>query len=271
MFSSTRLVPVALAATLLFAACGSDDDTSGAGSDTVSTEATVADTTPAAETTVADTTPDTTEAAPDDTTATTDAPEQDIAADTAAAEAAVLTLANFPEGWTETPAGDVAEIDGRVAECVGGDGAEAVASTGKFASPDGNLVVGETVDVRASERDARLVIAQITNPEVPDCIAAAYAELGAAALSAGVLPEGAEIGEVTAARLPVGAAGDATQAIRVTIAAASGDPAGQVTVDQVFVRSGRSLATISFESTVEPTPVETIDGITTAAAELLPV
>jgi hypothetical protein len=267
MFSSTRLVPVALAATLLFAACGSDDDASGTGSDTVVAETTTADTTPAPETTVADTTPETTEATTEDTTATTEVPEQDIDADTAAAEAGVLTIGDFPEGWTETPADAASEIDARVAECVGGESAGAVASTGDFSSPDGSLVVSENVNVLATERDARLVISSITNPEVPECIAAAYAELGAAALSAGAVAEGTEIGEVTATRLTVGAAGDSTQAIRVTLPVAD----GQLTVDQVLVRSGRSLATISFEARVEPTPVETIDGITSAAAAVLPV
>ena len=273
MFSSSRLVPVALAAALVIAACGSDEDASGAGGDTIAAETTVTDTA-VTTTTVDETTPDTTEATTEDTTATTEVPEQDVAADTAAAEAAVLTLGDFPEGWTETPADAEAtsQIDGRVAACVDGDtAASAVAATGAFSSPDGVLVVRENVDVRATVRDARFVIAQVTNPEIPECIAAAYAELGAAALSDGAVADGTVIGEVTATRLAVGAAGDATQAIRVTIPVTSGDAAGQLTVDHVLVRSGRSLATISFEARVEATPVETIDEIAAAAAALLPV
>ena len=271
MFSRTRVVAVALAATLVIAACGSDDSGTGAGAggDTIASASTTADTT---ETTVADTTPDTTEATTEDTTATTDAPTQDVEADTAAAQGALLTLADFPEGWSEASAADGAgtEIDGRLAECVGVDGSEAVAATADFSSPDGSIVAAQSVDVQATERDARLVIAQLTNPEVPECVAAAYAELGAAALSAGAIAEGATIGEVTTTRLAVGAAGDATQAIRVVIPVTSGEATAQVTVDQVFVRSGRSLATISFESSLEATPVETIDAITTAAASRLP-
>ncbi len=278
MFSRTRVITVALAATLLIAACGSDGggDGAGAGGDTVVVEATVAD--PAAtETTVAETTPDTTtattEAMTEDTTATTNAPAQDVGADSAAAQAAVLTLADFPEGWTEAPADGAAksEIDGRLAECVGVDSSGAVAATGDFSSPDGSLVISESVGVQATESDARLVVARLTNPEVPECVAAAYAELGAAALSPGAIAEGAEIGEVTATRLAVGSAGDATQAIRVIIPVTSDGVAGQLTVDQVVVRSGRSLATISFEGRVEATPVETIDEIATVTASRLPV
>ncbi len=128
----------------------------------------------------------------------------------------------------------------------------------------------ESVEVQATERDARLVMAQITNPEVPDCVAAAYAELGGAALSTGAITEGAEIGEVTASRLAVGSAGDATQAIRVVIPVISGETTAQLTVDRVFTRAGRSFATIMFEGRVEATPVETIDEITAVAASSLP-
>jgi hypothetical protein len=274
MFSRTRVAAVALAATLVIAACGSDDSDTGAGAgvDTTATEATTADTA-APETTVADTTPDTTEAVTDDTTATSDAPTQDVEADTAAAQAALLVVTDLPEGWSEAATADDAsmEIDARLAECVGVDGSEAIAATADFSSPDGSIVVGQSIDVQATERDARLVIAQLTNPEVPECVAAAYAELGAAALSAGAIAEGATIGEITATRLAVGAAGDATQAIRVVIPVTSGETTAQVTVDQVFVRSGRSLATISFEGRLEATPVETIDEITTVAASRLPV
>ena len=146
----------------------------------------------------------------------------------------------------------------------------AAPATGDYSSPDANLVVSESVEVQATERDARLVMAQITNPEVPDCVAAAYAELGGAALSTGAITEGAEIGEVTASRLAVGSAGDATQAIRVVIPVISGETTAQLTVDQVFTRAGRSFTTITFEGRVEATPVETIDEITAVAASSLP-
>lgn len=271
MFSSARPLFVALAATLLIAACGSDDGAAGTSGATAVVGTTVADSTP-------DTVPDTTEATEamaEDTTASTDAPTQDVDADLAAAQAALITLVDLPDGWTETPsAGDVAsEIDVRLAECVGVDSltsADARAVSNSFASPDGGLVVNETVGVQATEQAARAVIGSLTNPDVPACVAAAYTELGAAALSIGAIIEGAEIGDVTAGRLAVGAAGDATQAIRVVIPVTSGGTATQLTVDHVVARSGRSLASLSFEGRVEATSIETIDGIAAAAASRLP-
>jgi hypothetical protein len=293
MFSSARPVFVALAATLLIAACGTDDGAAGTGADTTVAGITVADTIPD---TTPEATPDTTDAitedttastedttastedttaSTEDTTASTDAPAQDVDADLAAAEAALLTLADLPEGWTDTPsAGDAAsDLDALLAECVGVDSvtsSDASAASGTFASTDNSLVVTQRVGVQATEQDARLVIASLTNPDVPGCVAAAYTELGAAALSVGAVADGAEIGEVTASRLAVGAAGDATQAIRVVIPVTSSDTASQLTVDHVFARSGRSLATLTLEARADATAVETIDEVTAAAAARLP-
>lgn len=264
----TRSVVTVLAATTLIAACGSDGDGVGSAGETIS-PSTVTESTVTA-TTVADTTPDTTEPATDDTT-TTEAPDQDVDADTAAAEAALLTLVDFPEGWTQTADEGTGNIEDRLAECIGVDSltsADASATSGTFTNPDGTLVVSETVAVTATERDARFVMASITNPDVPDCLAAAYDELGADALGAGAVAEGATLGSATATRLAVGAAGDATQAIRVQIPVTDGS--STVTVDHVIARSGRSIAALTFEGRSEPTAVETIDAITEPAASRLP-
>jgi hypothetical protein len=178
-------------------------------------------------------------------------------------------LADFPDGWTEAPSDASTDVEDRLAECVGVDSltsADASAASGEFSSPDANLVVVERVGVNATERDARFVLAGITDPEVPACLAAAYTELGAAAL--GAEADGTSIGEVTASRLAVGSAGDATQAIRVEIPLADGT--ATITVDHVIARSGRSIAALTFEGRAEATAVETIDSITEPAASRLP-
>jgi ribosomal protein L12E/L44/L45/RPP1/RPP2 len=265
MRTTTRSFTAAIAATLLIAACGSDSNDTGTGAGPDTTETTVAETTPE---TTPDTAPDTTEPTVDDTT-TTEAPAQDVAADTTAAEAALLTLADFPEGWTEAPSDGVTDVEDRLAECIGVDSltsADASAASADFSSPDGNLVVTQSIGVTPTEQDARLVLAGLTNPDVPECLAAAYNELGAAAL--GAVAEGATLGEATASRLAVGAAGDATQAIRVEIPAADG--ASTITVDHVVSRSGRSISALTFVGRIEATAVETIDSITEPAAARLP-
>lgn len=268
MRSTFRVASIALAATLLVAACGSDESGSGAGAP--------AETIAAPDTTVAESIPDTTT---EPSVAPTSEPEQaaqDVEADTAAAEAALLTVADLPEGWTEAaPIDAAAPLNARLAECVGVDGeeismADATAAAGPFASPAADASIRQHVGVFATEAEARTVVALTVEPGVLVCFAEAYAEFAADAL-AGTAADGSTFGAATASRLQVGPAGDATQAIRVTVPV-TGDPAvTAVTVDHVIIRSGRSLATITFANSTEPTPVENIDAITAVVAERLPV
>jgi hypothetical protein len=269
MRSPLRVASVALAATLIIAACGSDDSGSSTGTPTETIEA--------VDTTVAATMPDTTTA--DTTAPETSAPEQagqDVEADTAAAEAALLTVADLPEGWTEAPhEGDASALDARLAECVGVDGdritaADATAQGALFASPEGALSLTQDIGVFATERDARTVVAFTAEPGVPTCFAEAYGEL-AVDVFAATLAEGAELGAPTATRLQVGSVGDATQAVRVVVPV-TGDPAVvEITIDHVVVRGGRALAGLTFENRAEATPVETIDAVTAAVATRLGV
>jgi hypothetical protein len=272
MRSTSRVVSVALATVLTLAACGSDESSDPAPTETTAVvDTTVADTT-VVESTVADTTPDTTS-----DTATTSAPDeaaQDVEADTAAAEASFVTVADLPEGWTEGPADDAAaSLRARLAECVDVDGdeisaADAAAATGTFLAPEANASLRQHVGVLSVETDARRVVAFFAEPGAPACFEEAYAELGGEALGAG-LADGAETGTPTASRLQVGSAGDATQAIRVVVPV-TGDPAvTEVTVDHVIVRSGRSVATLTFTSSTATT-VEAIDAVTSVVAERLP-
>lgn len=275
MRSTARAVSVALAAALVVAACGSDDPGTS--------EATPSESLAAVDTTVADTSADTT--SPDTTTETTpdtsaatstpDEPSQDVEADTAAADAALLTLADLPAGWTESPTDEAAAaLTARLAECVavGGDeisAADASAATGLFVAPEGSASIVQHVGVLATETEARTVVAFTVEPAVPACFEAAYAELGAETL-ASLLADGAQVGTPTATRLQVGSAGDATQAIRV-VAPVTGDPAvTEVTVDHVIVRSGRSLSTLTFSTSAAATTVEAIDAVTAVVAERLP-
>jgi hypothetical protein len=281
MRSTIRALSVALAATFLLAACGSDDSGSGAESGS-STDTAVETTDMTADTTPASTdaaTPETTEAATSTTPETTEPaePAQDVEADTAAAQAAVVVVADVPEGWSETPRPSEAAslLESRLAECVGVEGdritaAEATAASALLASPDGTIVVTQDIGVLATERDARSVVAFLVEPDVPTCFQAAYDELAAEAL-AGTVADSASFGPAVATRLQVGSAGDATQAVRVVVPVV-GDPSTvAVTVDHVVVRAGRSLASLTFENRTGETPVETIDELTAIAASRLAI
>ncbi len=266
MRSTFRVASIALAATLIVAACGSEESGSGAGSPT--------ETIAVPDTTVPESTPDTTT---ETSVAPTSEPEhaaQDVEADTAAAEAALLTVADLPEGWAEAAADAAAALNARLAECIGVDGdeistADATAAAGPFASPAADASIRQHVGVLATEAEARTVVALTVEPGVLGCFEEAYAELAADA-PMGAAADGSTFGAPSVARLQIGPAGDATQAIRVTVPV-TGDPAvAAVTVDHVIVRGGRSLATITFANSTQATPIETIDEVVAIVAERLP-
>ena len=266
MRSTFRVASLALAATLLVAACGSDESGSGAGAP--------AETIAAPETTAAESTPDTTTETSVAPTSEPEQPAQDVEADTAAAEAALLTVADLPEGWAEAADDATAPLNARLAECVGVDGdeisaADATGAAGPFVSPAADASIRQHVGVLATEAEARTVVAFTVEPGVLGCFEEAYAELATDAL-VGAVADGSTFGAPSVTRLQIGPAGDATQAIRVTVPV-TGDPAvAAVTVDHVIVRSGRSLATITFANSTEATPIETIDEVAAIVAERLP-
>jgi hypothetical protein len=141
---------------------------------------------------------------------------------------------------------------------------------GPFASPVADASIRQHVGVLAAEAEARTVVAFTVEPGVLGCFEEAYAEFAAGAL-VGTAADGSTFGAPSATRLQIGPAGDATQAIRVTVPV-TGDPAvTAVTVDHVIVRSGRSLATIRFVNSTEATPIETIDEVAAIVAGRLPV
>jgi hypothetical protein len=129
---------------------------------------------------------------------------------------------NRPIIWLYEP------LNARLAECVGVDGdeistAEATAAAGPFVSPAADASIRQHVGVLATEDEARTVVAFTVEPGVRGCFEEAYAELATDAL-VGAVADGSTFGAPSVTRLQIGPAGDATQAIRVTLSV-TGDPA----------------------------------------------
>jgi hypothetical protein len=237
MTARHRLITAVLIATLVFASCGGSEQA------------------------------ESTEAA--------DAPTQDIEADTAAAQAALLTLSDFPEGWSELPAVDDSDNDEssrRLAECAGLDrdgmlDSPASAETGDFNDPEENLEVNQTVGLEATEQDAIDLMTGFAAPDLLTCVSAVYNDTVVDALD---VPDDVEIGEITVARLNVIPAGDDVQASRVVIPFTTQGLEIDVIADLVLVRVGRSLSGLFFGSQFVPIPIETLDEYTALAASRLP-
>lgn len=218
-----------------------------------------------------------------DAPATTPDTRSGLAADRAAAQAALLTLSDFPAGWSEVPDDeeDVEGADREVAACVGQTGdsiidtGEAEASTGDFTDPEGNVTISETVGLAVSEDDATSQLAALEEPGVTGCIQSAFRDFIADEIDnpptpAESLPEGASVGDVTFGRLNVMPVGDQTVAYRATIPISVEGFTIDFYIDVVLVRVGRSLAALSIGSVLSPYPTDQLDGLLATAVERLP-
>ncbi len=219
--TATRALAGVCALTLLFAACGGDDDE---GSDTDDTEETTASTEAADEST---------EPASDETTAsepeeesTTSEGEGDPEA-VAVAEAVNLTIGDFADGWVEEEPADDGSDD--LDECFATVDIEATtvgeAETPTFsaATPDGQggQVASMQTVVFDSPDTATAVLSEVSSPEFATCaqeLMTQSAEGTEAALSPVVddPPLGEEsVGIAGAARLP--ASDGSTQDARIDL------------------------------------------------------
>ena len=202
--------------------------------------------------------------------------------DKAVAQAALLTLADFPAGWSEVPTGDETDGDAanKLAACVGResilDVGGAKASTGDFTDPEGNVTISQQVGIAETVDEAAAQLAGLEEPGVTACIQEATRELFADLIEnpptpADSLPEGAAIGEVTFGRLNVSPVGEQLVAYRLTVPISVEAFTIDFYLDLVFVRQARSVANLQFGSPLEPYATEELDRIVALAASRLPV
>lgn len=261
MATLTRFASAVAVAALISGACGSDGTSSDAG------------TTPSAEADGGSAPAGT--AAPDSTEPAT--PTQDVEADTAAAEAALLTLSDFPAGWTEVPDDGESnpELNRQIAACGGYDGdgfidTQAEAGTGDFTNPDGDTIINQNIGIAATEEDAAAAMAGLANPDALPCVADVYNTSFVDALNSEGDLEGVEVGEITVGRLNVTPVGDDTQAIRVVVPLSADGFNVDLVVDLVLIRVGRSLSGLAAQSQFSPIGIEILDEYNALAASRLP-
>ncbi len=207
-----------------------------------------------------------------------EAPVQDVAADAAAAEAALLTLSDFPAGWSEVPDEEDTsnqKLLDRVYECLGPDAvemfnSETEARTGNFTDPDDESSVNQTVALAPTLESAEAYIAGASASGVAECLTTVYREEIPALLSGEGMPADVEVGEITVGALNVGEIGQGTFAYRITAPVSSQGFTVDIVTDFVAVRAGRSVSGLNFQSTFDPTPIERITEYTTLAASRLP-
>jgi hypothetical protein len=256
-------------------ACGDDDDSSGSANTAASTvedaTASPSSTGAASESSVGtDTTNVPIESPPSSRPPTSSI---DVEADQADAEAALLVLADFPTGWSETPESDTEaqqNVQAQIAECAGAEEPRAVdfggasAETGTFTSP-ADESVEHTVGVAGSASEAEERMKGLAAPDFATCVHGVYENY----FEDQPLPEDATVGELTVALLNVSPVGDETIAYRVTVPVDVGGSTVEVYADVVAVRSGRAVAGLTFGSELAPFPRDDVEKYVALAAERL--
>jgi hypothetical protein len=256
-------------------ACGDDDDSSGSANTAASTvedaTASPSSTGAASESSVGtDTTNVPIESPPSSRPPTSSI---DVEADQADAEAALLVLADFPMGWSETPESDTEaqqNVQAQIAECAGAEEPRAVdfggasAETGTFTSP-ADESVEHTVGVAGSASEAEERMKGLAAPDFATCVHGVYENY----FEDQPLPEDATVGELTVALLNVSPVGDETIAYRVTVPVDVGGSTVEVYADVVAVRSGRAVAGLTFGSELAPFPRDDVEKYVALAAERL--
>lgn len=198
--------------------------------------------------------------------AETGAPVQDLAADSAAAQAALLTLSDFPAGWSEVPD----EVDDsnqglldRVYECLGPDAVELFNNetktrTGNFIDPVDDSSVYQTVTLAPTVESAERYMTGGSADGVTGCLTTVYREEIPELFASDQETAGIEVGEITVGALNVGEIGEGTFAYRITAPVSAQGFDVDIVSDFVAIRVGRSTTGLNFQSTFSPTPIERI-------------
>ena len=187
----------------------------------------------------------------------------DREADQAAADAALLTLDDFPSGWQEgppVPEDDDDEVQADMAECLGIDPDEVDSGNPRATSPpfvsedEHEVLVGVTMAPSADEVQERLEL--LASDEAPGCYSDAVQAVVAGNLLTNDLPAGVEVDDPTVNRLSFDRLGDRSVAFRATLPITFHGLDLALYVDLVFVQVGRAGVSMQFQSELSPFDVD---------------
>jgi hypothetical protein len=199
------------------------------------------------------------------------------AAAQSAASAAVLSISDFPAGWStskdESDDDDATAFQEQLADCLGaspdlirGDRAAAHEDSPDFDSPDGNTTISETLSVDRMER-ADQIFAVLHQSNLTDCMTEALGPYMEKAFADSDDPnlQTANLGDVEVGQLSAGRYGDDTVAIRATVPVEVGGFSTSVYLDVLYVRHANAVASLTYEGVGTPVDPETTDTFTRLA------
>jgi hypothetical protein len=181
-------------------------------------------------------------------------------AELAIAEAALLTIDDFPTGWEAEPAdepdSDVV-VDDELERCLGVDIAEPLLDAPQAVSPTftgpADEQIGASVTIASTTDAAVRAIEPLQRPDAPRCFNEAFeAQMG----SASGRPEGVEIGEPTFERVPLEIVADESVVMRDTLSVTYQGVEVSLHGASAFARVGRGLIALTSYSSETPIDAE---------------
>lgn len=217
-------------------------------------------------------------------TPTSSGPAFPKAAASSAARSALLTISDFPSGWS-TSKDDSASNDSsdkkfqqELADCLhapagllGHDEANSAdADSPDFDSPDGNTTISESVSVSQSDRVDQL-FSILKQDNATDCFSTtvnAYLKEEFAKTDDPDVKQ-ATLGNIEVGRLSTGHYGDDTFGMRTTVPVEVKGLTLKVYLDLLFIRHANAVASLDFESEGTPIDTSTTDRYARLATEKL--
>lgn len=200
-------------------------------------------------------------------------PAVDVEADKAVAEAALLTLQDFPAGWEAAPPdeGDEDDRSSRedIADCVGVDydqlyDEENVEANSPTFTAENDNEVEHKVSLAADEADMVEVFEIAGSAKFLECAGQSVKDAIADAAEDGV-----SFGDVTVNQLSVGSFGDETLAYRVTVPVEAEGLSFDLKLETAIVRVGRGQVNITTTSLFSEVPTSELAGYVDVATKRL--
>lgn len=194
-------------------------------------------------------------------------------ADRAAADAALLTIDDFPTGWTEQPVDEPDSdvlVDDELVRCFGVDIAELLLDAPQALSPTftgpADEEVGASVTIAPTADVAVRAIEPFQRPEAPRCFDEAFeAQMGGDSGR----PEGVEVGAPTFERVPLETVGDESVVMVGTLSVTYQGVAFSLHGAAAFARVGRGLIALTAYSSEAAIDTEWVQQLTQIVVDRL--
>lgn len=206
--------------------------------------------------------------------------QEQVSLDQAAADRAVLTLADFPTGWTGTARDDSdrgPDLDKELAECLQVD-VEMFAEEEVQAKSDtfskNTAEVESDVSMQPTVAEAREAFAILQRPNARDCFEAAVRAIVEYSIkhpAPGQEPSaGVKIRDISLGDLSFPSVGEEHRAFRVTVDIETEGINADLYIDLVLIRVGRATASMSFLDVFSPFDEVTAGELARTFASRLP-